>query len=386
MNSDVFTIHGSTLTSIASAIRSKAGTSSAFTPAQMIDAINNIPTGGGCDDGNYIDYCQYAGVNFNFQPFIDDTIDTVRDYAFIGCNNLPYTSMNRCKRIGLGAFSGYGWGNLSSFNFPNCKRIEAFGFCNNTFTSISFPECVYIGDSAFSSCANLLSADLPKCEYIGSFAFMNNHVLSSINIPKCKYIMRGAFYMCPSLKTISLPECTYISGGFKNCRLSSIYLPECTFLGAAAFESCGFLSIAEAPKCSILRSSAFGHCPELYKASFPNCLSLGAYCFEICLTLTEISIPKCEYIGVLAFDACSNLSTITLEKCQTIAGGAFSRCVNLVSVYLLNSIMCSLLSSTAFKSTPIASGSGKVYIPLSLYNSYYNDSVWSWFRNALTSY
>ena len=43
----VYLIESSTLTGIASAIRSKTGTSSAFTPAQMITEIENMEIGGG---------------------------------------------------------------------------------------------------------------------------------------------------------------------------------------------------------------------------------------------------------------------------------------------------------------------------------------------------
>ena len=52
-------------TNIASAIRSKAGVSSTYTPAEMPQAIEDIPSGGGGDVDSLIDRTISGSINTN---------------------------------------------------------------------------------------------------------------------------------------------------------------------------------------------------------------------------------------------------------------------------------------------------------------------------------
>ena len=122
-----------TFTSMANAIREKTGSTSAFTPAQMITEIENIPSGG----------------------------------IATSCI-LPYT---------------YASSTITSYSgSENFILDSAFYYCFRL-TDISFPECNYIGSKAFYNCYNLTSAIFPKCSYIGSLAFQGCSGLTNISFP-----------------------------------------------------------------------------------------------------------------------------------------------------------------------------------------------------------
>lgn len=129
--------------------------------------------------------------------------------------------------------------------------------------------------------------------------------------------------------------------------------------------------------CSIIGDSAFYRCSSLTTASFPECITIGSSAFAYCSSLTEVEFPKCTTIQRGVFNSCSNLETVSLPNGSIIGISAFQFCTHLNSVYLLGSNVVTLSNSTAFKSTPIASGTGKVYVPSSLYESYLTASYWS---------
>ena len=77
------------------------------------------------------------------------------------------------------------------------------GDVSSTLHTVSLPNCEYIGDGAFSSCAFLKSVYMPNVSYVGSNAF-NNTILEEINLQNCSYVGSNAFGMCNSLKNIYL--------------------------------------------------------------------------------------------------------------------------------------------------------------------------------------
>ena len=92
-------------TNIASAIRSKAGVSSTYTPSEMPQAIEDIPSGGGGED---------------LDKLVDRTITeasgnatVIGDYVFARCSSLTTVSFPSAKYISTSAF--YRCYNLLSF-------------------------------------------------------------------------------------------------------------------------------------------------------------------------------------------------------------------------------------------------------------------------------
>ena len=135
--------------------------------------------------------------------FYDNTISSIRRFAFYSHNGLNEIEMESVETIGSSAFM-------------NCSSL----------TSISFPECTNIGDYAFCSCISLNSIYLPKVEIIGTSAFQFCSSLSVLDLPSCTSIGLSCFEWCSAMNVISLPKCNRIDQfAFRNCKtLMSIYI------------------------------------------------------------------------------------------------------------------------------------------------------------------
>ena len=75
-------------------------------------------------------------------------------------------------------------------------------------------------------------------------------------------------------------------------------------------------------------------------------------------------------VGSYAFRGCTNLTSVDLPVATSIRGSAFSDCTNLASLILGNTDNDCSIGSNALTNTKIASGTGYIYVPAALLNSY----------------
>ena len=230
---NTYLIQDTTLSSIADAIRLKAGTSSAFSPAQMVSEIENLPTGGGDIDA-FIE----RTISGSYE---NSTVSIVGGYVFYNCSALTSISLPLATSIGSSAFGRCTA--LTSVSLPSATSIGSFAFyyCS-ALTSINLPSATLIGSYVFASCTALTSVSLPSATSIGSYAFTSCTALTSINLPSATTIGSNAFVSCTALTSINLPSATTIgSYAFTKCyNLLSLYLTNsviCTLSGTNAFSS-----------------------------------------------------------------------------------------------------------------------------------------------------
>ena len=179
---------------------------------------------------------------------------------------------------------------------------------------------------------------------------------------------------------------TLSSYAFCGCAvLATANFPVCTHIGSNAFSGCSNLASVSFPVCTSIASSAFANCKSLAVANFPACTNIGRSAFQGCSTLASASFPTCTSIGSNAFQSCRSLATADFFVCMNIGASAFRGCSVLVSVYLGASTVCTLNNSNAFTSTPIASGTGYVYVPASLVDSYKANVRWSYYANQIVA-
>ena len=132
---------------------------------------------------------------------------------------------------------------ISTYTNDRVKNIGIYAFFYNTrLTSVNFPACTHIENSAFNSCTSLTSVSFPVCKIIGNAAFQSCTRLTSVSFPVCTYIDEAAFQRCTSLTSVSFPACTYIAKYAFNCcyNLVSIYLrgsSVCKLSASYAFQS-----------------------------------------------------------------------------------------------------------------------------------------------------
>ena len=98
-------------------------------------------------------------------------------------------------------------------------------------------------------------------------------------------------------------------------------------------------------------------------------------------TITEIADNMTTRIGNNAFSYCSNLTTADFPAVTNIDMNAFRSCSKLTALILRSEMMVNLNLTTALSSTPIASGTGYIYVPRALVDSYKAATNWSTYAN-----
>ena len=203
-----------------------------------------------------------------------------------------------------------------------------------------------IGNYSFDHCTRLEDLKIPNSvSNIGERAFYECQSLKSLDISGVNSVKRNCFYNCTSLENIILSDnLTYIDAqGFSNCsKLKLITLPNnLKTLSQGSFNGCKLLSIKELP------------------------------------------------IGVTVIpETCFGRSGITELKCLgeivKIDKNAFWQSTALKKLILLNVTTVPTLSNiNAFSETPIENGTGYIYVPDILVDSFKIATNWSTYANQI---
>ena len=125
-----------------------------------------------------------------------------------------------------------------------------------------------------------------------------------------------------------------------------------------------------------VRGQAFYSCDALTSVNLPNAISIGKHAFYSCDALTSVDLPNATSIGQQAFDACNFLASVNLPSATSIGYDAFRSCASLTSVIIRTNTVCTLPDNEVFFNTPIASGTGYIYVPKSLIEQYKKGQYW----------
>ena len=109
--------------------------------------------------------------------------------------------------------------------------------------------------------------------------------------------------------------------------------------------------------------------------------SIGIYAFYNCTALTTADFQAVKSIGNYAFSSCAKLTTVNFPVATSIGDSAFNGCTALTTLILRSGTMATLSSTNAFNNTPIASGTGYIYVPAALVDSYKAANKWSTYAN-----
>lgn len=144
----------------------------------------------------------------------DDSITTIRDYAFYGNTTLTTIDLPNITSLG-------------NYVFYNCSAL----------TSVDLPNVTTIRDYVFYGCKNVTSVNLPNATTIGPNVFYKCSSLTSVNLPNVTSLSYGTFYNCSSLTTVILSLTTNVctlsnTDAFKNTPIANsttegfIYVPD----------------------------------------------------------------------------------------------------------------------------------------------------------------
>lgn len=179
---------------------------------------------------------------------------------------------------------------------------------------------------------------------IGEYAFANCTEITDINLPNVINISYNSFHGCTKLKAISLPHCQVAGGNsFYGCsNLEAVSLPSCHTLGTGTL------------------GSAFWGCSKLSQVSLPLVTTIMSFTFR------DTVIQKIDFLSV-----------------NNIESNAFIYARQLDTLILRNSNVCVLKNIDAFDSTKIAAGTGYIYVPDNLVDSYKIATNWVTFANQI---
>lgn len=146
------------------------------------------------------------------------------------------------------------------------------------------------------------------------------------------------------------------SNAFQSCsKLTTVSLPNATSLGLSSFNACSSLVSIEVPKVTSITTQTFYGCDALQTLNLPSVKTTGTQGVRHCDKLTRVDLGAVTNIGALTFDSCPLLETLIVRT----------------------SSVCTLANTSAFTGTPIASGTGYIFVPDELLSDYRSATNWS---------
>jgi hypothetical protein len=167
----------------------------------------------------------------------------------------------------------------------------------------------------------------------------------------------GAFYGSKNLKSVSLPNVTSVGGyAFYQCTaLEELNLPLMQSAGTYAFTAIKV--------------------PVLY---FPVLETITTYTFNEITTPTKVIMPRLKTAGNSSFRNSKGIVFADLAICTKVDNLCFYFANGLKTLILRNTeTMCTLQNTNAFTGTEIAKGTGYIYVPAALIDSYKAATNWA---------
>lgn len=174
-----------------------------------------------------------------------------------------------------------------------------------------------------------------------------------------------------------------------------------TEIGVYAFKGCSDLAIVDCPNASSFKEESFGNCTKLTDVNLPNAELIGRYAFQNCTSLVTIDLPKAvDYVGDAqgVFSGCKNLQQAHFPVLKRVYIGMFINgpaipkldlpcCTDIMgrsmpmpaleTLILRANQVCTLGNVSALNNTKIKAGTGYIYVPRALVDSYKTATNWS---------
>lgn len=138
-------------------------------------------------------------------------------------------------------------------------------------------------------------------------------------------------------------------------KLKTVNLPNATSIGTYAFYGCTALTSFNAPKVTSLGTYSLYNC-KMTSVNFPVATAIPQNGLYNCINLEKADFGVASKINQSAFAYCDSLKALILRRTSSI---------------------CTLsVATNAFTGTPIAEGTGYVYVPAALIETYKTATNW----------
>lgn len=127
-----------------------------------------------------------------------------------------------------------------------------------------------------------------------------------------------------------------------------------------------------------LRQRACQNATKLATVNLPNVTSLGAYAFYQCTGLVTVTLPKLTSISTQTWYMCQKLEYADCGQLGNITAQTFNACAALKTLILRKtSGICTLSNANGVSGSGIGKGTGYVYVPSALIDTYKTATNWS---------
>lgn len=240
------------------------------------------------------------------------------------------------------------------------NAIRAKGGTTGQIVADAFPEAIAampaIGLKQYAeqgwTDANLSSTEITK---VRDYAFAGNESVVTANFTGVTDVGTSAFQGCTKLTAFDFSTVKSIgSYAFNGCSAlgPDVSLPNCTRLWDRAFTNCASLVSFSAPKVTVIYHSTISGCESLTTVSLPLVTTLNDWCLSANPVLKELTLPS-----------------VTKMTRYALARGGLEKLV------LPGTTLCTIAGDT-FQSTPIEKGTGYVYVPDDMVDSYKAADSW----------
>ena len=110
---------------------------------------------------------------------------------------------------------------------------------------------------------------------------------------------------------------------------------------------------------------------------------IGVYGLAGCTKLTSVVLPAVHTTDGNSINGCSALTKADFSNLKTIRYSTFYSNKKLVTLIIRTQAVAKLDATSAFKDTRIAAGTGYVYVPSALVDSYKAATNWSTYANQI---
>jgi hypothetical protein len=150
-----------------------------------------------------------------------------------------------------------------------------------------------------------------------------------------------------------------------------------------ALTDCNGITDLSLPKIEHIKDDAMRGCSSLTTVNFPNLTTVDFGGLRYCSGLININMPALSSIDRYAFDGCKKLAKVDLPMAYGLYQYTFGNCTSLETLILRRSTMCALNDVKALYKTPIANGTGYVYVPAALVDTYKSATNWSAYADQI---
>lgn len=169
--------------------------------------------------------------------------------------------------------------------------------------------------------------------------------------------------------------------------LTTVSFPSVTRIGDYSFYyQTKLVSAVFSSGLSYIGSYAFSNCGKLTEINCKNVTAVYSYAFYYCTSLVEVIMPQSSSIPQYVCGFCSSLvkADFGSENSTTIGNGAFSGCTSIETLVIRKTGAVLTGRSNMFASScPIAQGTGHIYVPRALVDSYKTANYWSTYAGQI---